>query len=186
MKSIKSIILIILSLSYSSQLKATVLRYLPLEELIKNSYSIVIGTVKEVTSTFDNNLSKIVTKVQVEVEQNYGNHTVERTVEVVTLGGSIGTQKLIVSGEAKFSTAEKVLVFLEKKDRGYFVTMGMAQGKFTITKEGDEEVVIRDLSGIPLLSPSTPLTNNITYKGTEKFPLKTIIQKIKKIFRSKR
>jgi len=184
MCNLKKLLLIFSIIFYCKSSNATLLKYLSIETLIKESYSIIIGEVVNKYSELNSTLSKIVTIVQIRIEQSYGNNRLKGEVKILTLGGSLGDISLKIPGEANYNIGERVLVFLEKKN-GYFLTMGMAQGKFSLIKdeESNEDIAVRDLTGIPLLFPTQ---NSIKYKGIEKFTLSYLKKKIKEIFEEKK
>src|SRR5205085_7828239 len=80
------------------------------------------------------------------------------TIEVVELGGVVGDAGYMVAGSPRYAAGERVLLFLEKNDRGDFVTKNMTVGKFAFGRDArgrrllvrdSGEVVGWDLDGAP-------------------------------------
>ncbi len=138
------------------------------EELISNSDTIVIGTVKEILpSKYGDRFSKdtdfgpdhvIYTDIIISVDEYLKNPLSSNEVRVRVAGGTIGNDTLIMEEEASFKTGEKVLLYLAKdtshatQDIGpeHFVVTGCLQGKYTLTDDGkairpDENMTLDEL-----------------------------------------
>ncbi len=138
------------------------------EELISNSDTIVIGTVKEILpSKYGDRFSKdtdfgpdhvIYTDIIISVDEYLKNPLSSNEVRVRVAGGTIGNDTLIMEEEASFKTGEKVLLYLTKdtshatQDIGpeHFVVTGCLQGKYTLTDDGkairpDENMTLEEL-----------------------------------------
>jgi hypothetical protein len=106
------------------------MRERPMEELVRQADTIVLGTVIRQESAWDVGHTAINTTVTLAVERVLTG--IPR--EVVTLqvpGGSVGGLSMRTSNGAVFQTGERVIVFLDMSDDPSSV-VGMQQGKFTV------------------------------------------------------
>jgi len=164
----------------------------PLENLIDNADSIVIGTVAEHNSYWNDKHTRIYTSVVLSIEESLKGTTIER-VTVILPGGEVDEIGEWVSDMPSFDQGERVMIFLKKlseaqlpsaKDskielpKEQFEVYSGFQGKFTITgdKVGDlslakfkERVkkVLKGqaLSGEELDVPLSVITSPYSYSG---------------------
>jgi len=151
------------------------------EELISNSDTIIIGTVKEILpSKYGDRFSKdtdfgpdhvIYTDIIISVDEYLKNPLSSNEVRVRVAGGTIGNDTLIMEEEASFKTGEKVLLYLTNdtshatKNIGpeHFVVTGCLQGKYTLTDDGkairsDKNTTLDEL--LSTISEAENKTNN--------------------------
>ena len=57
------------------------------------------------------------------------------TIEVTDLGGHVGDLYYLVAGSPRYTPDERVLLFLERNDRGEWTSRNMAVGKFTFHRD---------------------------------------------------
>jgi hypothetical protein len=55
-----------------------------------------------------------------------------QTIQVVELGGVVGSAHYVVAGSPAYARGERVLLFLDTNDRGEWVSKAMAVGKFAV------------------------------------------------------
>ena len=106
------------------------MRKLSLEELARKADMIVLGTVTQQESAWDDQQTAIYSTVTVAVERVL----VGQAAEVVTLqvaGGIVGRMGMRTSNDATFRKGERVIVFLDTRAVPSTV-VGMQQGKFTV------------------------------------------------------
>lgn len=74
---------------------------------------------------------------------------VDGDVDVVELGGLIGSTGYVVAGAPQYAPGERVLLFLEQNDRGDWVAKNMALGKFAFVSDarGRRLLVRSDVAG---------------------------------------
>lgn len=109
-------------------------KYWPLETLVKNSEIIVLGKVKAKTCLWNENKTKIFTKIMVEPQKIIkGSQT--GLISVVTQGGQIGQVGFWVSDQPSFQINEKVILFLEAARQNSRPVCGLTQGKFSVAKD---------------------------------------------------
>lgn len=111
--------------------------------LIASSKAIVIARAGEPAGRWTHPWIETVTPMAVE-ESIRGPLHAGDTFDDVELGGAWGAIGLSVPGAPRFTPGERVLLFLQKNDRGEWTAKSMALGKFTFS--GD--IVRRDTSEI--------------------------------------
>lgn len=128
------------------------------EELNNHSYTVLIGTVKEINPSKWNSIdgkrpagidsfsleNLIYTDISISVDEYLKNPLSSKEVTVRVDGGTVGNDTLIFEHEPSFKTDEKVLLYLTNdltnrtKDikPEHFKVTGCMQGKFTLTDDG--------------------------------------------------
>jgi hypothetical protein len=67
------------------------------------------------------------------------------TIHVVELGGVLGDVGYVVAGSPRYARGERLLLFLEKNDRGDFVAKNMVVGKFSFARDArGRRLLVRD------------------------------------------
>ncbi len=126
---------------------STVLQYLELEDIALRSEAIIRGVVKEVSSRYNEERTKIFTYSVIEIRETFKGKT-PPVVTVRTYGGRVGDISMKVPGMPEFKKNEEVFLFLKKNDEYWHVT-GMIQGKFSILKdEKNEEYMVNEFKDI--------------------------------------
>jgi hypothetical protein len=159
------LVLVLLFLCFTilaSLVFATSLAPVEIQEITREADSIVIGTVEEVSSAWDEEGKLIYTEVEVDVEtQLKGND--EDTLHVKSLGGEVGGVTLIVPGSPVFEEAQEVMLFVEEveneqEQKGVqeetFEVVGLSEGKFDVVtdEEGNTMVETSSEQGTSLFS----------------------------------
>jgi hypothetical protein len=109
--------------------------------LVTSSKAIVVVTAGDSQGRWTNPWIETVTTMHVE-EAIRGPLRDGDSFEDVELGGAWGVVGLAVAGAPRFEPGERLLLFLEKTDRGEWTTKNMVLGKFAFT---------RDARGVELL-----------------------------------
>lgn len=131
-------------------------------ELISKAHAIVIATAYESVSRV-NERGGIETATTFRIaEVLKGQIDPTESLEVVTLGGSIGSTSLIVPDSPRFAPGERSLLFLARKRNGAWTTLDMVLGKFSFLRtEKQQHVLIRssdifgwDRTGVRHVEPS--------------------------------
>ncbi|MGZ4809017.1 MAG: hypothetical protein ACXV7D_06760, partial [Thermoanaerobaculia bacterium] len=77
--------------------------------------------------------------------------TTGATIQVMNLGGVVGTMGYAVAGSPQFRDGERSLLFLQRDDRGNWTTRTMAVGKFTFAADDRGRALLvresRDING---------------------------------------
>lgn len=175
MKRVKiiTIINIVLLLLSCQLVSATTFLQQTLNELDRKADYIVIGTVIGQQSSKQE--TKIVTDTTIAVDDVLKGENEDLTKMVVKeSGGIVGDIMMVVPGSPRFEKGEQVALFVDedKVTKGTVEghTVGMAQGKFSIQNEKEEQVLINELGGANLL----------TEKVQEKITLKEFKARYKK------
>lgn len=86
------------------------------------------------------------TRVELLVENTWKGAPTNRIV-VTQAGGTLGSRRVVVGGEATYLPGEEVVVFLVANPRGEWLTCGMAQGKFAVRREKSQAWVANPFVG---------------------------------------
>lgn len=138
---------------------ATTMVKLDVPALAKAADLIVRGKVAKVESRWSGDHRTIFTETQLEVVETLKG-AATKTVVVRQPGGEVGDIGQRVSGVARFSSGEEVVVFLESRPGNFYLVSGMSQGKFSVERSTDGKsafVVPQSEDGALLLDPVTRL-----------------------------
>lgn len=78
---------------------------------------------------------RIYTKVELEVTETWKGAASAKKLTVVQGGGTLGEERVVVSGQVAYSLGEDIVAFLRFNARHEAVTVGLAQGKFSVAKD---------------------------------------------------
>ena len=162
--------------SFSSQ--AQVVR-MSVEDLTRESKTILVGQCTKVESTWDENHDRIYTEVRVMAEDYLkGNEGQELTITVP--GGRVGNIIYEVSDMPAFAPGDQFVAFITKHPSGKNLVTGALQGKLTIRE--DPQTGHRTV----LRPPSEPASQNKSFqifdeseRRTEKVRLDDFINEVK-------
>lgn len=109
---------------------------LSIEELTARAEWIVLGTVQSKTCQRDA-AGRIYTAVELRIDEVWkgADLAAGQTVRLVHSGGTLGEERVAVSGQVAYEVNEEVVVFLRRNARGEGVTIGLAQGKFHVAPD---------------------------------------------------
>lgn len=124
--------------SGSAELWAAQMRPVSVEDLAGRAERVVHARVEAVEMTRDD-ADRLVTRVELRVESVWKGDAAA-TVTVVQAGGTVGTRRVVVTGEARYVPGEEVVVFLVANPRGEWLTLELAQGKFSVTRPTPDKV----------------------------------------------
>lgn len=106
-----------------------------IESLVEKSEVIVLGDVKELRSEWNQDKTKIYTRVSIKVTENLKGSENNQTIVITHLGGEVGEVGELYSHVPKFTQDEEVLIFARRdKENNLRVTKGH-EGKFKIIKD---------------------------------------------------
>ncbi len=105
---------------------------LELEDLALGADCILVGTVENVRSEWDNDRTLIYTLIEFSIENTVKGCLNQAEVTIRVPGGQVGDESLEVSTAPTFEAGEKALVFLEMEDKGSLRVLGGFQGKVTV------------------------------------------------------
>jgi hypothetical protein len=165
----------LLGVLVSSAAFGTTLLKADLAWLTRNSDAVVVGKVGSVQSRFTSDQKRIMTDTEISVSQMLKGQTAASVV-VMQPGGEVGDVGQHVSGVARFSPGEEVVVFLEKRGDRYFVT-GLGQGKYRLERAADGKTYAmppRDLDSELV----DPITRQPTSLSSEPILFEKFVQQI--------
>ena len=144
---------------WQSGSSATVVRAVPLADLVAMSEWVVVAEVKSSRSHYETigGSRRMVTDTVLEVKEaltpNRSNRELESsTVTVRTLGGTIGELAQLVPGEAVLRKGSTHLVFLdEARGDAVYRVSGMAQGQYPIRIDADGKRVLERSAGLDVI-----------------------------------
>ena len=126
---------LLLLLGLSPDAGATTLLRTELPELTQGSDVVVQGRVRHMESRWSADGRRILTDVHLEVTDALKG-TPGAIVTLTQPGGRVGDIAQRVDGLASFTPGEEVVVFLQQGGAERFVLRGMAQGKYSVKREG--------------------------------------------------
>ncbi|MFO1500563.1 MAG: hypothetical protein U1G07_19635 [Verrucomicrobiota bacterium] len=107
---------------------------LSIEALSQQAEIILQGTILSKTCLRDS-AGRIYTRMELQVSDVWKGSISGSPFLLVHGGGILGDQEACVSGQVHYDPGEEVVAFLTRNQRGEGVTIGLAQGKFTIWKD---------------------------------------------------
>lgn len=139
--------------------EAAVMKATSLAELTRGSDLVVRGKVasREVQSSPDG--GRLFTIVTLEVADSWKG-AAPATVRIQVPGGEKGGIGQVVHGAPGFADGEEVVVFLRqvgpvRKDAPLTRVVSLAQGKFDVVRQGEQPMIVQDLSEIELRHEGT-------------------------------
>lgn len=166
------ILMSLLTVFLATQVMATCSAWpviMSIDEMAERADVILIGRVESITHSPEDpeNIPMTNRKVVVSVERYLKNPLNSTEVSVLVRGANMGNYTVWVEDQPEFEESERVLLFLSddpshlhENPHGYFETVGLFQGKFTI--EGD--VAYNDL-GCEIRGIQEPIGADTDYKG---------------------
>jgi hypothetical protein len=125
------------------------LKPLTTDELTSRSDVIVVGKVTERKSEWNNNKSRIYTRVTLAVDQCLKGDAAQKTITITTLGGEVDGVGELYTHTPSFKPDEKVVVFAQKDKQGSLRVAGGLQGKYSIKEN--------EVTGKPAVAGDKPL-----------------------------
>jgi hypothetical protein len=125
----------VLSLFYSAN--ATIVRPLSEEELAEQAETIFVGQCVSIKSEWNEERTKIFTYITVSPQNFLKGSGRPQTVVIKQPGGEVGEIGMRVDGISVFEEGEEVLLFLQRDQRDFYKTIGLSQGKFSISTDQD-------------------------------------------------
>jgi hypothetical protein len=152
---------------FVSSASATIMKHVDLPRLVEISDVIVHGQVAEQKTYFDEEQNRVVTDVTVEVERSFFGADDEKTVVFQQWRGEHDGQFHAIPGDANFEDGEEVVVFLHRGDDGVVALSALGQSKFQVVRNGDQNLVMRNLSDIAFLLDTPDGSTEIGHKPNE-------------------
>jgi hypothetical protein len=136
--------------------EAATVEAMTLQQMAQRADFIFVG--RAVSSHADWNVrrTQIYTYTTFEVDRFLKGGTGERQVTLRLWGGQLGPMRAIVPGTPSFAPGEEVLLFCVGSGARIPTLLGLASGKFTLTRDQDGEAILkRDISGLILTNYRT-------------------------------
>jgi hypothetical protein len=124
---------ILILLASVLSIHATTVKRMDLDTLVSGAHEIVVGKVRGSETYWSEDGRLILTRDKIEVSETLKGVN-DGTVEITTIGGTIGDLTLYVAGMSVFKSGEEMIVFVEVA--GSFRTVvGLGQGKFSVADD---------------------------------------------------
>ncbi len=135
----------------AGSIEASTIRHLPLDQMAVRADQIFTGEVVGITSQMNARRTGIHTFVTIEVDE-YLKGGRRRMLTLRMLGGEAEGYRLVVPGSPVFHLGEEVLVFSDGGAGRIPTVLGMAAGKFTVSRDPatGERLLERSLAGLML------------------------------------
>ncbi len=138
---------ILLLLASVLSIHATTVKRMDLDTLVAGAQEIVVGMVRDSETYWSGNGRLILTRHTIEVSETLKGVN-DGTVEITTIGGTIGDLTLYVAGMPVFEPGEETVVFVEAA--GPFRTVvGLGQGKLSVA----DDFVSNSVSSLEFADP---------------------------------
>ena len=123
--------------------------------LAREAGMVVRGTVETLTVKRDAN-RRIFTELELKPSEIWKGNFKGSLIPVVYPGGVLGEEYTKTSGQPEYEIGEEVVLFLVSNGKGQFVTLGLGNGKFSISKQGSE-VMAKNSNSEPSVLPVSTL-----------------------------
>lgn len=110
------------------------IRPLTVEELATRATRICHGRV-EAVEVLREPSGNLVTRVEIAAQAMWKGSLTNR-ITLTQPGGTLGTRRVVIPGAPSFAPEEEVVLFLSLNPRGEWLTLDLAQGKFTVERSG--------------------------------------------------
>jgi len=150
MNSFKCLLLVLAISLVSPNVPAVLMKSLPIEELSQKADLVVLGTVLN-KSCHRNDSGRIYTKIELQVSEVWKGAVFDSPFIIYQGGGTVGDERMEVSGEAEYQVGEEVAAFLVLNARRQPITLALAQGKFHVwlDKQTGEKLAHNVFHGAP-------------------------------------
>jgi hypothetical protein len=119
---------------------------LSIEEMSRTADVVLRGVVTSKSCRRDS-AGRIYTRVDLQVLDLWKGRVAENPLCVLHGGGVLGDRVSSVSGQVNYEIGEEVVAFLIINRRGEAVTLGLAQGKFSVWEERGEKLARNPFHG---------------------------------------
>lgn len=127
----------------SVTLVAAQIRPLTIEELATRATRIHHGRVEAIEVTQDKAGAPF-TRIELAVDATWKGTPTNR-IAITQAGGTLGTRRVLIPGDAQYQPGEEVVVFLTSNRLGEWLTLELAQGKFSVQRTDPTNAWARNL-----------------------------------------
>ncbi len=132
----------------NSSVKATMMQFLEVEELARNSTDVFQGQIVSIQTDWNAAHTRIYTGVNIRINETFKGSTRQgETIRVVQLGGEKDGFKTDYAGRPEFTVGESVVLFTTRTRNNELTVVGLKQGKMLVNGQS----VTRDFSGLTLI-----------------------------------
>lgn len=110
------------------------IRPLTVEDLATRAAGICHGRVEAVEVAREAS-GNFVTRIEIATQSIWKGSPTNR-IMVTQPGGTLGTRRVVIPGAPTFAPGEEVVLFLSLNPRGEWLTLDLAQGKFSVERNG--------------------------------------------------
>jgi len=136
--------------------EASTVEAMTLDQMADRAGIIFVGRAVDSRAEWNVRRTRIYTHVTFEVERFLKGGSGERHITIRLWGGQIGALRSVVPGTPRFSPGEEVLLFCVGSRARIPTLLGLALGKFTLTRDASGETFLkRDISGLVLANHRT-------------------------------
>lgn len=144
------------TLASGSRAEAATVEAMTLNEMAQRAEMILIGRVASSRADWNTRRTRIYTYVTLEVERFLKGGAGEDEITIRHWGGEAGGFRSLVPGSPQFVVGEEVLLFCAGTRARVPTVLGLALGKFTITRDAaGARILKRDISGLVLANYRT-------------------------------
>jgi hypothetical protein len=152
--------LAVVLLTASVPANAATVEAMTLEEMAQRADFIFVGRAVDSRADWNVQRTRIYTYTTFQVERfikgGTGGGSGEEQVTLRLWGGELGPMRSIVPGTPQFASGEEVLLFCVGSGARIPTLLGLALGKFTLTRDDAGETMLkRDISGLVLANYRT-------------------------------
>jgi hypothetical protein len=144
-------VLIVGSLAPWSDAEAATVEAMTLDDMAERAETIFVGRVVGTRADWNARRTRIYTYVTLEVKRFLKGGAGESEITVRHWGGEVGAFRAMVPGSPHFIVGEDVLLFCAGTRARVPTVLGLALGKFTLTRDSAGAAILkRDISGLIL------------------------------------
>ncbi len=167
-------------LAFAVVAQAASVEKLTLGQMVKMSPRIVVGTVTDVSSAWNENHTQVFTTVTVDVSESLKG-SASGAITFQQVGGVVGDIRVSVPGFPVFRKGSELLLFLNNDPSGHIPTVGLGQGKFDVFVDDrtGEKMVANDVLGLEMLD-----AGKLTEASTMRMSLSSMKESIKEALES--
>jgi hypothetical protein len=130
-----SFLLLALALLLPMISNATTTKKLTDEDLVNQAHVVITGRCTSIRSEWNDDRTKIFTYITISPRDFLKGERKAEAVIIKQPGGEVGEIGMRVDGVSVFEEGEDVLLFLEKGKNGFYRTLGLSQGKFSVATD---------------------------------------------------
>ena len=162
---------------------ATMVRKLNDEAMVNQAGTIVTGTVTSVKSEWNEDRTKIFTYITITPNNFLKANDMPQQIIIKQPGGEVGEIGMLVEGISVYEQGDEVLLFLKKGRKGFYRTIGLSQGTFSIQTDPvtQRRILFKKKAKITRTSSGTTTKKIFAVKSEKQLYLDDLETKIRDI-----